>query len=438
MNEYDGKQFVGIDLHRQRSVIVRQSESGEQLSAVRIVNDPVALGLQLEDAGADPEVVLEATYGWYWAVDVLQAHGARVHLAHPLGVKGFRYRRVKNDVRDAGDLADLLRMGRLPEAWIAPPATRELRELVRYRAKLVAIRSGLKAQVHAVLAKAGVLIAVSDLFGVTGRQRLAKVPLAAAYAERVRSLLELIDILDGHEARFAALIAKQLDADRGYQAIQQVPGIGPVLAAVFVAEIGDVHRFTEPAQLCSWAGLTPRHRESDTVVHRGHITKQGSKAGPLGGDRGGAAPPDHRQDRRRQRPYRSSPRQEHRQGRRGTQTAHAGLLRAARRTHPCARPRQGGVSTPDATRARSLILSDPPIGVVARLIDPACCYRTAPCPPQLGEGMTGSRKCPGPAPKHLHHHSWRRPHNHTTRTADLRHPPKYASARPGVKTVRPR
>src|SRR5258708_4490750 len=98
MDEYDGRQFVGIDLHRRRSVIVRQSESGEQLSAVRIVNDPVALGLQLEEAGADPEVVLEATYGWYWAVDVLQAGGARVHLAHPLGVKGFRYRRVKNDL----------------------------------------------------------------------------------------------------------------------------------------------------------------------------------------------------------------------------------------------------------------------------------------------------------------------------------------------------
>ena len=145
MDEYDGRQFVGIDLHRQRSVIVRQSESGEQLSAVRIVNDPVALELQLEQAGADPEGVLEATYGWYWAVDVLQAGGARVHLAHPLGVKGFRYRRVKNDVRDAADLADLLRMGRLPEAWIAPPKTRELRELARYRAKLVATRSGLKA-----------------------------------------------------------------------------------------------------------------------------------------------------------------------------------------------------------------------------------------------------------------------------------------------------
>jgi hypothetical protein len=63
MDEYDGRQFVGIDLHR-RSVMVRQSEFGEQLSAVRIVNDPVALGLQLEQAGAEPEVVLEATYGW--------------------------------------------------------------------------------------------------------------------------------------------------------------------------------------------------------------------------------------------------------------------------------------------------------------------------------------------------------------------------------------
>ena len=102
--------------------------------------------------------------------------------------------------------------------------------------------------------------------------------LGSVYAQRIRSLLELIDILDSHEAHFAAMIAERLGAHHGYQAIQQVPGIGPTLAAVFVAEVGDAHRFTDPAHLCSWAGLTPRHRESDTVVHRGHITKQGSKA----------------------------------------------------------------------------------------------------------------------------------------------------------------
>ena len=163
------RQFVGIDLHRRRSVIVRMTPAGERLETVRIDNDPVALALEIAKAGPDPEVVLEATYGWYWAVDVLAEQPARrVHLAHPLGVKGFAYRRVKNDVRDAADLADLLRMGRLPEAWIAPPAVRELRELVRHRAKLVALRSGLKAQVHAVLAKQGVR--VRGLGPVRGRR----------------------------------------------------------------------------------------------------------------------------------------------------------------------------------------------------------------------------------------------------------------------------
>jgi transposase len=189
VSEYDGKQFVGIDLHRRRSVIVRQTAAGEHLATVRIDNDPIALGLEIGKAGPAPEVVLEATYGWYWAADVLAEAGAHVHLAHPLGIKGFTYRRVKNGVRDAADLADLLRMGRLPEAWIAPSATRELRELVRHRAKVVDLRSGLKAGVHAVLAKQGLHLPVTDLFGVRGRQLLADAPLNGAYRARVNAVV---------------------------------------------------------------------------------------------------------------------------------------------------------------------------------------------------------------------------------------------------------
>ena len=116
-----GEQYVGIDLHRRRSVIVRMTPSGEVLETVRVDNDPVALSLELAKAGPDPEVVLEATYGWYWAADLLQACGARVHLAHPLGVKMFGYQRVKTDARDSTNLAELLRMDRLPEAWLAHP-----------------------------------------------------------------------------------------------------------------------------------------------------------------------------------------------------------------------------------------------------------------------------------------------------------------------------
>ena len=164
-------------------------------------------------------------------------------------MKGFAYRRVKNDIRDAADLADLLRMGRLPEAWIAPPQVRELRELVRYRAKLVALRSGLKAQVHAVLAKVGVLIPASDLFGIDGRAQLEQTVPAGPYAQRVASLLKLIDGLDAEEALFNRRIAERLRDHAGYRTIQQLPGIGTTLAAVLVAEIGDVHRFASADRL---------------------------------------------------------------------------------------------------------------------------------------------------------------------------------------------
>ena len=130
---YDGPQVVGMDLHRQRSVLVRMTPDGRRPETARITSSAPELCREIAKAGEHPRVVLEATYGWYWAADALAAAGAEVHLAHPLGVKAFSCRRVKNDEKDAADLADLLRMGRLPEAWIAPPQVRELRELTRYR-----------------------------------------------------------------------------------------------------------------------------------------------------------------------------------------------------------------------------------------------------------------------------------------------------------------
>ena len=117
---------------------------------------------------------------------------------------------MKNDQRDAADLADLLRMGRLPEAWIAPPATRELRGWVRHRAKLVGLRSSLKCQIHAVLAAAGVQVPMSDLFGAGGRQLLASARLAVESRSRVDSLLRLITALDFEIDLFAKLVAGRL------------------------------------------------------------------------------------------------------------------------------------------------------------------------------------------------------------------------------------
>ena len=274
---YDGRQVVGMDLHRRRSVLVRMTEDGRKLETVRIENSPRALRAVIARTGENPRVVVEATYGWYWAADVLQAAGAEVHLAHPLGVKAFSYRRVKNDERDCADLADLLRLGRLPEAWIAPPQVRGLREVTRYRHKLVGQRTSCKDQVHAVLAKSGIPVTRSDIFGPGGGIWLDGLPLPQPYAGKVASLRALIAVLDGEIARLEEQAAGLLAGDPGYAAIRQLPGIGPVLGAVICAEIGDITRFRKPGQLASWAGLTPRHYESDTRVIRGHVSKQGSR-----------------------------------------------------------------------------------------------------------------------------------------------------------------
>jgi transposase len=97
-------------------------------------------------------VAFEAAFGWGWLVELLQDYGFAPHLVHPLQCKAIASARLKNDKVDAAILARLLRAGLLPEAWIAPPAVRQLRALLRHRAQLVRPRTLLRNRIHAVLA----------------------------------------------------------------------------------------------------------------------------------------------------------------------------------------------------------------------------------------------------------------------------------------------
>ena len=229
--------YVGIDLHRRRSLAVCIDEGGERLWWRRFDNSPLTMAEVVTAAGPDPEVVLEATWGWYWAADVITEAGGRVHLAHPLGIKGFENRRVKNDLKDAALLADLLRMGSLPESWIPPHSIRELRELVRYRHKLSQLRSGLKGQIHAVLGKEGVIPSLVEMWGPAGHAFLDDTVLGEAYEYRLESLRDLIEVYDTEIRRLDQRIGHQLGDHVGYRAIQQLNGVSSAIAAASCAEI---------------------------------------------------------------------------------------------------------------------------------------------------------------------------------------------------------
>ena len=161
-----------MDLHRRRSVLVRMTEDGRKLETVRIGDSPAALRKEIAKAGKNLRVVLEATYGWYWAADVLEAAGAEVYLAHPLGVKAYSYRRVKNDPLTelpGGPAADGTAAGSLDRPGGDPGAD-------PLPHKLVKLRTSVKDQVHGVLAKLGIGVPSQHLAGRAG-------PAAAVYGQ---------------------------------------------------------------------------------------------------------------------------------------------------------------------------------------------------------------------------------------------------------------
>jgi transposase len=269
------KSYVSVDLHRRRSLVMSRNPDGSTCST-RIENSPSNLVDAVFAAGDEPVVAIEATYGWYWASDCLEEAGAEVHLVHPLGLN-WGNRRTKNDHTDAEDLLDRLERGRLPEAWISTGPVRELRELVRGRHRLVGDRTRAKNRVHGILAKHCLLAPVSDTFGPGGREWIATLDLEGAYRYQVEHTLDLIDHLDEQIDELDTMIARIVRRDPAYRALVTIPGVGPVLAAVFIAEIGDIARFKGPDALACWAGLTPRERSSDTKTRHGAISKQGSR-----------------------------------------------------------------------------------------------------------------------------------------------------------------
>ena len=160
---YDGRQVVGIDLHRRRSVLVRMTEDGRRLGMARITNSPQELCREIARAGTSPRVVLEATFGWYWAADTLASAGADVHLAHPLGVK-------------ASPTAGSRTMSSMPLilltccGWAACPRRGSPR--LRFGSSVSSpatgtswctLRTSCKDQVHAVLAKLGIPVTCSHI-----------------------------------------------------------------------------------------------------------------------------------------------------------------------------------------------------------------------------------------------------------------------------------
>jgi len=267
--------YVGIDVHRKRSQVAVVTEDGTVELNKNVVNGSEPMLRLIGDLPAGTPVAFEAAFGWGWLAGLLEDYGFEAHLVHPLRCKAIASARLKNDKVDAAILAQLLRADLLPEAWIAPPAVRQLRALLRHRTGLVRLRTQQQNRIHAVVADFGYDRSGSYL-SRPGRGWLAGLELPAASREIVTDCLAVIDGLAPLTDRIDGELRQHAKADPRVKVLTTLPGVGQFTALVILAEIGDITRFGSARKLASWAGLTPTVRGSDLTVRHGHISKQGS------------------------------------------------------------------------------------------------------------------------------------------------------------------
>lgn len=304
---------AGLDVHQKTvmACIRTPAPEGERAQQVRefatFTDDLVRLRDWLAAEGVT-QVAMEAT-GVYWRPvwHVLEeAAGFELLLVNAQHVKAVPGR--KTDVADAAWLAKLLECGLLRGSFVPPPVIAQLRDLTRYRKKLVEDRAKETQRIQKLLEDAGIKLdsVVSDVLGTSARQMLEALiagtrdPDVLADMARTRmrpKIPELRRALQGRFGSHHALLLRvhldhidhlssaieRLDAeveeviapfDEQARRLCTIPGVGRRTAEVLIAEIGvDMGRFPTAHHLASWAGMCPGNHESAGKRRSGRARK---------------------------------------------------------------------------------------------------------------------------------------------------------------------
>jgi transposase len=222
-------------------------------------------------------VALEVTGNAWEIARIIEPHVAQVLVVSPSDT-GIRQARAKTDRLDARTLARLLAAGSLDAVWVPDRWTWVMRRRLSRRGQLVHARTRAKNEIHAVLMRQLVGRApLADLFGVKGRKWLAEVQLPPEERETVDSAMRQIEFLEQEIAEVERLIACDALASTEIKRLMSVPGVNVIVAASFLAAIGDIHRFKSPRKLVGYLGLDPLVRQSGVgPATHGHISKRGS------------------------------------------------------------------------------------------------------------------------------------------------------------------
>ncbi len=268
-------QYIGIDLHKSFFQACALAPDGARLWEERLPRTPEAMAVLAARCTPRTAMAVEASTPTWAFADSVASAVADLRIIDPLKTKLKAGYAAKTDRLDARRLADALRRDSVVGIYYPPLAIRELRELCRARHALVQTRTAVINRLRAVLLRQGIADArrLAKTRDDGWVEQLTLPPRAAASVTALRHVLTVVRA----EAAAAEAEVRRLSAvDPITQALQQLRGVGPLVALTIRAEIGEIHRFPTGAHLASFAGLVPRVAASAGRVRYGRITKRGS------------------------------------------------------------------------------------------------------------------------------------------------------------------
>lgn len=268
--------IVGIDLHKRSFCFVMMNSTGE---IIKQGTRSTEAGSVLEFASSltlRHEAVLEPLENSYWFIEQLQPYAGSVHLANSGKVRLIAESRLKNDRIDARILADLFRVGYLPEVYIPEREIYQWRCLIQYRIRLVRDRTRLKNRTIGLLNREGFRVSTSDPFGKGGRAQIDSFELSFMVRRMVDSNLVSLDLLSSQISDIEKEIKQIVDADPIASYLCTIDGVAEFTALAIRAIVGRMDRFRSFKAFSAYTGLIPSYRQSAERTQHGPITKQGS------------------------------------------------------------------------------------------------------------------------------------------------------------------
>ena len=246
--------YTAFDLHSSNNYLAIVDEKGKRVYKRRLRNDPESiLTTLMPHKDSITGIAVESTYNWYWLVDLLMEEGYKVHLANPAGIQQYKGMKYRDDKDDAFWLAEMLRLGILPEGYIYAKEDRPIRDMLRKRGHLVRLRTSLILSLQNIISRNnGLKMKANDLKALTTDRVAPLLEHNADLAFVGKVSKETIDFLTCKIKAVENMVERRIKLKKPYTLLLRIPGVGKILALTIMLESGPMDRFKKAGNYVSY------------------------------------------------------------------------------------------------------------------------------------------------------------------------------------------